>query len=216
MTLSAANLVGTVRPFWLAYLDFDGDPLRVTTLPADFTPTGTGDPDLDDLLFVSLPASLVEITPVTNAEDGSDQVEITLSGIPGPDDDLLDAIDSPALWRGRVFRLWRGLADSDYAPTLLEAYHTGYLMSLRLRGSNQEQTIAATTESYLALLTTPRARTYQDQGEHDATDITPSLIRAAANGIQSAVGGGNPFLSIINDPNFVRTPGGFNPNDENG
>jgi hypothetical protein len=189
MTLPAASLGGAaVNVFWLGYLDFDGDPLRVTTLPYDYTPTGTGDADLDDEVFLSLPAQLVSISPVVNAEGGTDAVDASLAGIPVANQDLLDLLAVPGNWRGRTFRLWRGLADSAWAPSVLEAYHTGYMMQLAYRGGATQQTITVKTENWLAAFTTPRNRTYQDQSEHDATDNSAARIRAAANGIQTAGG----------------------------
>lgn len=189
MTLPVASLTGTVQPFWLGYLDIDGDEVRVTTLPYDWTPTGTGDPELDGLTFESVPASFVGISPVTHTENGSDTVTASLSGLPGGDTALLTALTDSTKWRGRVARLWRGLADSSFAPGILESYYTGYMMGIAFSGDPTTQTITVTIENYLAVLTTPRRRTYQDQAEHDALDQSAPRIRAAANGIQEATGG---------------------------
>ncbi len=188
MTLPAAGLIGTIQPFWMGYLDISGDVLRVSTLPYDWTPTGTGDADLDGLVFTSIPAALTSVSPVSHAEGGSDTVTATLSGLPGGDTALLTALADPALWRGRVARLWRGLADASVVPTILEGYYTGYMMSVAFAGDPTTQTVAITIENYLSLLTTPRRRTYQDQQEHDPLDQSPARIRAAANGMQTATG----------------------------
>ncbi len=188
MTLPAANLTGTIQPFWVGWVDINGDPVRVTTLPRDTTFTGTGDADLDGFTFESVPASFVGVSPVTHQEGGTDTVTATLSGIPGGDDALLTAIATPANWRGRTARLWRGLADSNFTPTILEGYYTGYVVSMRLAGDPTTQTIELQIENYLASLTSARGRTYQDQLEHDALDVSAARIRAAANGMQTATG----------------------------
>lgn len=195
MTLPAASLTGTVRPFWVGYIDIDGDEVRVTTLPNHLLPTGTGDADLDGFTFESLPAAFVDITPVVHSVEGSDTVTATLSGIPGGDSSFLTALATPANWRGRVARLWRGLADANFSPTIIEGYYTGYIMDCQFSGGPGGQTVSLTIENYLAVLSTARNRTYQDQAEHDPTDISAARIRAAANGIQTATGvpaGGRP------------------------
>jgi hypothetical protein len=202
MTLPAADLGGTIiRPYWLGWFDFVGDPVFATTLPADFTPTGTGDPELDDITFISLPDALVDITSVINSDEGSQPVEAILSGLPPANDDLLAIVADPSKWRGRTVRLWRGLTNGSFAPAVLEAYHTGYMMSLELSGTESSQTIRIISENYLSVFTTPRGRTYQDQALYDATDNSPARIRAAANGIQSAGGflpGQNPWQGGVN------------------
>jgi hypothetical protein len=209
MTLPAADLVGeVVRPFWLAYVDIDGDPLYASTLPQTFTPTGTGDPDLDGIPYLSLPAGLVTITPLVNSSDGASAVEVELTGIPVTDGALLDLLAVAANWRGRSFRLWRGLANSSFVPTTVEAYHTGYMMSLAIGGGPSTQSVRITSESWLAALTTPRAKTYQDQADYDATDNSAARIRAAANGVQTSVG----FLSgplPMDQRSFNDYDGGF-------
>jgi hypothetical protein len=198
MTFAASSLTGEIRPFWVGFIDIAGDVVRVTTLPANLTITGTGDTDLDGQTFESLPAAFVEVTPVVHSDRGSDTVTATLSGIPGGDTAFLSAMANPANWRGRIARLWRGLADANFQPVVIEGYYTGYIMDCSFAGDPNGQTVSLNIENYLALLSQPRARTYQDQGEHDPADISAARIRAAANGIQSASGiqsggGGAPF-----------------------
>jgi len=195
MTLAAASLVGTIRPFWVGYLDFLGDPVRVCTLPYDWTPTGTGDADLDGLVFMSFPAAFINVSPVRHQADGSDTVSVSLSGIPGADTTLLTALADRSKWRGRVARLWRGLANSEFVPTVLEGYYTGYMMQPLFAGDPTTQTVQIQIENYLAVMIGARRRTYQDNAEHDPLDISPARIRAAANGIEGTAGlpGGNGY-----------------------
>lgn len=189
MTLPISNVNGAVvYPFWLAYFDFDGDPLYASTLPVAFTPSGTGDPDLDGNTYLSLPSELVTISPVAQTENGSDAVEFVLSGLPTANQDLLDIVADPTKWRGRLVRLWKGVANSSFVPAVLAHEHTGYMMDITLAGDGSGQSIRLSTENYLAVFASPRNRTYQDQAEHDATDNSAARIRAAANGIQTAGG----------------------------
>jgi hypothetical protein len=189
MTLPIGNVNSSlVLPFWLAYLDFDGDPLYASTLPQSYTPSGTGDPDLDGKTYLSLPSELVQVSPIAHSENGSEAVELVLSGLPTANQDLLDIIADPTKWRGRLVRVWKGVTNGSFAPSVLAHEHTGYMMAISLSGDADGQTIRLATENYLSAFSTPRRRTYQDQAEHDATDNSAARIRAAANGIQSAGG----------------------------
>jgi len=51
--------------------------------------------------------------------------------------------------------------------------------------------VSVTAENYLAVLSQPRGRTYQDQAIYNAADKTAARIRAAANGVKgTALSGG--------------------------
>ena len=194
MTLPASqpgDLIGTVRVYYVAWFDIVGDVLRATTLPAavgsGYTFSGTGDADLDSHAFMFLPSELVDIGPATHSQAGSDQVTATLSGIAGPNDDLLSTLATPANYKGRTARLWRGKMTADGVPLTLDPYYTGYIVLAKQSGSPAGgSTVAMTLENYLAVITSARARTYQDQAEFDAADQSPARIRASANGVSGA------------------------------
>ena len=200
MTLPASaptDLTGSILFYYVAWFDIVGDPLRATTLPAasggGYSFTGTGDADLDGHAFFYLPTEIVNIGPATHGSTGSDTVTATLSGIAGPDDGLLTALATSASWKGRTARLWRGVMTGAGVPMTLDPYYTGYITGARLGGSPASgSTVTMTVENYLALITSARGRTYQDQAVYDAADGSPARIRASANGVSGSglIGGG--------------------------
>lgn len=185
MAIPVADLTGrNVSLVHFGWFDFVGDPVRATTLPGGYTfsASQTGDADLDGDTFEWVPGGVVTISEVTHSSGGSGNVEVTLSGIVGPDNDLLNLLATASNWRGRVGRLWHG-TQVDGALNTLAAYYTGYMVNAVLAGApDGGQRVTITLESYLTLLTQARNRSYQDQGLYDAGDLSPSRIRAAANG----------------------------------
>lgn len=173
-----------VRPRFLCWLDIVGDPVRATTWPIDLTPTGTGDAELDGFTFSAINPDLVTISAITDQEGGSDTVVASLSGLIGPNADLLTIIGNPANWRGRIARLWMGVADADYMPQgAIWAYYTGRMVSLSIKGSPEAQTIEVAIENYLAALTPASNRTYLDQATFDPLDTSAAASIAIANGL---------------------------------
>lgn len=209
MALDEADLSEPVlRFYYIAYADIDGEPLRVTTLPATASLPSTGDSDLDGFTFLSLDHGLVDVGDASHGRGGADTLAVTLRGLPTVDQDLLDVLADPANWRGRVFRLWQGLIASDGTVGQPSAYYTGYMNRLTdvftpgEAGQPATRTLGLEVENYLTLLTTARGRTYQDQGEHDADDLSPLRMRSAANGTTgsgfglSAGGGGGGYSDM--------------------
>lgn len=196
MTVTPADFAGTsLRFFWVAWLDVTGDPVRVTTLPRGHTFASTRDANLDGISFDYLPSELLSIGPVTHGKGGSDTVTAALCGVPGPNDELLAALADRANWQGRLCRLWFGTADASWQPLKIKPYYTGYMQRCPLTGDpDAGQDFSMQIENYLSGLTNARGRTYQDQGEFDAADVSPARMRAAANGTSGAAivgGGGN-------------------------
>lgn len=202
MALPESDITDHLRPYWVCFADIDGDPVRATTLPVDIIFSGTGDADLDGETYIAIDHSLVSIGEVIHQRGGSDTLALTLRGLPTIDDDLLTALDTKSNWQGRNVRLWCGILGGSTASNP-EPYYTGKINKLveTLTPPSDDtpgsRTIGLEVESYLALLTMPRNRTYQDQAEHDATDISASRMRSAANGTRGsgltpmATGGGS-------------------------
>lgn len=189
MALDESDLSELVlRFYYIAFLDIDGDPLRATTLPARLSLPTTGDADLDGQTFLSLDHGLVDVGDVSHGSGGADTVSATLRGLPVVDQDLLDTLADQANWKGRTFRLWQGLIASDGTVGQPVAYYTGYMNRLTdvfnppADGRPATRTLSIEAENYLTLMTRARGRTYQDQGEHDAGDLSPLRMRSAANG----------------------------------
>lgn len=194
---SATLAAVVVKPAFLCWADFVGDPLFATTWPSTLTPAGTGDPELDGKTFSAIDPQFVDIGPVKQSEGGSDTVTATLSGLVGPDTDLLNLIGNTANWRGRVFRLWQGIYNAeDVQQGAFWSYHTGTMVAASIRGDPAQQLIEIKVEGYLASLTAASNRTYLDQAYYDPGDLSAEVAIAAANGPKknisygSAGGGG--------------------------
>lgn len=188
---AGAQLAGSYFGFaWLAFLDFDGDPVRATTAKASLAMPVTGDADLDGFTFVAVDPSVVSVGDVRNSESGSDTLSLALSGIVGPDTDLLNVLGDPSLWRGRPARLWGIVYDeSGVQQGAIWPIYTGRMSALQVVGSPGGQTVKLDVESYLASLKEASGRTYLDQALHDAADNTAALKIGVANGATKGVAG---------------------------
>lgn len=188
-TASAALDGDVVKPVFFAWLDILGDEVRANSSGRDWTPTGTGDDELDDFLFVGIGAKFVDISGVRVSDEGTETVTATLSGLPVIDSDTLNAIGDRANWQGRVARLWRVIRDaSNVQQGGYQPYYTGYMTSLEIGGDEAGQTISVAIETYLAAFSGPPNRTYLDQGRFDAGDLSPRAGIAIVNGVSGALG----------------------------
>jgi hypothetical protein len=179
----AALSAEVIKPVWFGWLDIDDDPVRANTSGADITPTGTGDADLDDLLFSGISARFVSVTPVRLKEGGSETVVAELSGIQGIDPESLAMLSDPASWRGRDARLWRTIRNAaNVQQGGFHAYYTGKMVALSHSGNSEGQRIRITIESYLAVFASASNRSYLDQGTFDSGDESARASIAIANG----------------------------------
>lgn len=191
MTIDPATLAmlgaEVVRPPFLVWLDILGDPVRATTWETSLTLTGTGDPDLDGQLYSAVNPEMGTISGVKRATGGSETVTASLSGIVGPNSDLLNILGDETRWKGRLARLWFLTlnADGDRVGAVVP-YYTGRMVGFSIVGSPSEQTARITIESYLASLTAASNRTYQDQGDFVSGDNSAALTLAVVNGAKAA------------------------------
>ena len=182
-TATAALSSAVLHPCWVAWLDFAGDPVRVTTASYDVDFVGTGDPELDGFKFVASNPDMISISDVHHQEAGSDTVIATLSGLISVDADTLNIIGNQALWRGRVAALWLMLYDGNLQRVgNVWRYYTGTMSTVGIKGSTESQTIEVSIESYLASLTQASNRTYLDQQSFDPGDLSAAAAIAIANG----------------------------------
>ncbi|MES2289289.1 MAG: hypothetical protein V4530_06075 [Pseudomonadota bacterium] len=203
MTLDAtasAQLSQTViKPVWFGFLDIAGGALRVNTSGADRTPTGTGDPDLDDHLFSGISAQFVDVGRVKQAKGGSETVTVRLSGLPTLDADLLALIGDPANWQGRVGRLWRIVRNSaNVQQGAFDPWYTGYMTAMPIKPAPDSSTISVKIEHYLSAFSQASNASYLDQTRFDPDDLSATVAIAIANGTS-----GNPLT------NNTPTPGGY-------
>jgi len=180
-----------IRPAWFIYCDFLGDPLRVTTAGYEVEFGEEDDPDVSEQTFSAIDPTVIDVGPVVHRSGGSETVTVTLSGLLGVDQDVLEAMSSPANYQGRVLRLWMGVRDADgeFAGAVA-AYYTGYMMAPEFLPSPEMQTIRLTVENYTALLTAPSNRSWLGQSAFDPDDISAAATLGAANGARTGPGAG--------------------------
>ena len=182
-TAGAALAGSSFQIAWLAWLDFDGDPVHASTAGRSLAMSGTGDPELDGYTFDAVDPTMVSVSDVKNKEGGSETITFTMSGIVGPDTDLLNTIGDRTLWQGRAARLWAIIYDeAGTQQGAVWPVYTGRMSGVQLAGDPSSQTIALEVESYLAYMKQASGRTYLDQASFDPLDNTASLKLAAANG----------------------------------
>lgn len=186
---------------WFAWMDIEGDPVRAVSGVQDiaFGPGETGDPDLDGLIFESVPSDLVAISDVGHSQSGSETVTARLAGLPIEDGGLLDIVGQRSKWRYKEARLWFRLLEpindppTQFTPLPIHRYYSGYLVNLSVETNADEQVIVATIENYQAALSTGSGLTYLHQSEFDPGDRSAEQTLAAANGMQKAgISGGAP------------------------
>lgn len=187
-TAGAALSSPSFVPAWVAWLDILGDPVRVTTAGVSLSFSGTGDSDLDGFTFTAVDPTMVNLSPIQNREGGADTVTASLSGIVGPDTDLLNAIGDKANWLNRTARFWAVIYDANGVQQgAAWNFFTGRMASVRIEGDPSSQTVMIDIETYLATLNGASGRTYADQQYFDAGDLSFRLTIGAANGATKGV-----------------------------
>jgi hypothetical protein len=188
-----------VRPPFLAYLDFLNDPLRATTWETSIQMADTGDPDIDGHLFSAVDPSFASISAVKRQTGGSDTVTATLSGIVGPNSDLLDLLGDEMKWKGRDARLWFMVFDEEHNRIgAVVPYYTGRMVDFSIAGKSISQKVSITIETYLAVLSAASNRSYLDQHMYDPNDSSAALTTTVANGARTAAANSN-VLTITAD-----------------
>lgn len=171
----------------LCYADFLGDVLRATSGIYDKTISGSGDAELDGTYF-SISHDLIQVGEVTQQEEGTDTVSISLSGLIVNNADFLTTIGTRSNWQGRTARLWFYCVDENETQVgEIIPYYTGYMNDIGITGSPESQTVALTIENYLASLAGAQAKTYLIQNLYDAGDTSAAASIAAANGLIEGV-----------------------------
>lgn len=192
-TAVAAFAAERLKPAFFGFLDFDGDPLRATTWPANIAFTGTGDDDLDGNTYEAYRPEWIDVSEVKYQEGGSESVTIKLSGLILPDADLLNTINDETNWKGREARLWQSIYNAaNVQQGAVWSYYTGRMVDIQIDGDPDRQVIVLTIETYLASLSEASNRTYLDQAEFDPDDLSAEASIAIANGNGGAtlIGGG--------------------------
>jgi hypothetical protein len=185
-----AAVAADFAPAWFIWLDISGDPLRVTTLGKNVTFASTGDVDLDGNTFLAFDGRAIDVGDVTNSENGSDTLAVTLSGIVTIDTTLINDIGNVALWQGRDCRIWCAVYDAAGVTQqgAIVPIYTGKMSSVKLLPSPKTQTIQLSVENYLAAFNQASNRSYQNQKDYDSADTSAQATLAAANAARHAGG----------------------------
>lgn len=187
-TAGAQIASGAFFPAWVGFLDIVGDPVRATTATVSLSFSSTGDSDLDGQTYIAVDPTMVGVTPFQNKEGGSETLTVSLSGIVGPDSDLLNAIGNKANWQGRTARFWAVIYDPDGVQKgAVWNIYTGRMSAARINAMPDNQIVEIDIENYLASLKEASGRTYLDQEKFDPNDYTPRLKIAVANGATKGV-----------------------------
>lgn len=152
MALSDVLNAPVVRPFHLGFLDFATNPLRGTTLPGAFIPTGTGDPDLDNQTFLEVEGA-VEVSEVVQDLGLGGPIKITFPA--GEMDDeavFLQTVVNREAFLGRRAKLWLFFlneAESAALPEFVTLF-SGVMVAIETtRQSGQSATITVTCDQDL-------------------------------------------------------------------
>lgn len=180
---------------FFVFLDFDGDPVRVTTWHKTLTLSGTGDADLDGFTFDAFDPSVISISEVQHSVDGAESVTASMSGLPVANADLLDILADDSKWRLRRAKLWLGVADSTLtAQGNIVPFYLGRMVGYNFpQVGAKTQTVEIVIESYRTILSGATGRTYMSQSLYDPDDRSaevatstgriPTSSGAVANGI---------------------------------
>lgn len=192
----------------LVYLDFVGDPLYATDCPfGSLTFSATGDADLDNT-FLAIEPDLQSISPITHTSENTNTVQMTLTGLITFDSALMTLIGNRSNWAGREAVIWYVLFDADAGQVGVPWRHyTGRMVNAEYGGDDGIGTITVSAENYLASLSEASNRSYMDQEDFDAGDLSAAATLAAVNRRNpldpSAGGGGGGGPSPwkrVNDP----------------
>lgn len=204
---------GQFAPAYYIWVDVAGDPIRVTTFGQDVTFASTGDADLDGNTFHAFRSDVISVGDVSNTDNGSDTLTISLSGIVSIDP-LLSEVATITNWRGRSVRLWMQVYDVTGATPkgAIVPYYTGYASSVKILPAPDSQTIQLEVENYLSLFSAASNRSYLNQTDYDAADVSAQATLAAANmahgvssgGTGKGGGAGRALIALINPKNYER------------
>jgi hypothetical protein len=182
-TAQAQIASGKYAPAFFVWIDILGDPIRLTTFGQDVTFAATGDPDLDGNLFHSFDHRAINVGDISNTDNGSDTLTVTLSSIASIDSTLMTEIASTSNWRGRTVRVWTQVYDATGVTKqgAIVPFYTGYASSVKIMPAPDSQSIALEVENYLALFSAASNRSYLNQAYYDAADTSAAATLAAAN-----------------------------------
>jgi hypothetical protein len=186
-SLSASNVVAAI----LLFADFVDLPLRVAYAPMPITVPGSGiadaDADCAGFTFDNMTADVLRLGAIAHDDGGSDTLTVTLAADPG-NPDLLNAIEDPAIYAGRQFRVWIALHNGAGAVTELRPLYRGYMIQPSQAFDGGEFTITMQVENWRAVFGAAPGRSYLAQATYDADDLSPNVSLGQGNAVPAITG----------------------------
>lgn len=105
MTLQARVTGPVVRPVLVGFFDFVNDPAFGWTGPGLFTPTGTGDPILDNNIFSSAEGAIT-ISEIGESAGGARPIQLAFSAHDNDADIIRQIVRDRRVWQLRKAKLW--------------------------------------------------------------------------------------------------------------
>lgn len=162
----------------LIFADFADLPVRGALAPLPIVvPAGLAgaDADVAGFTFSCLNERILQLGSVETDESGTGAVSVNLLADPN-DEDLMNAVNDPALYDGRALKIWEVLHDGNGTALEIKEPFLLYMTQPQERLSRDSAVITMTCESYLVLANAAaHGRTYLDQAIFDAGDLSPSV-----------------------------------------
>lgn len=122
MALADVLQAAVVRPVTVGWLDFKDDPLRGWSGPGAFSPTTTGDSDLDGNVFLEVEGA-VELSEIRQDQGLGAPLTITFAaGEMNDEPGVLQLIADRRAFLGRKVKLWRFFLSADESSVLPDFY----------------------------------------------------------------------------------------------
>jgi hypothetical protein len=189
---------------FIVFMDFDGDPVRVTSMPGLGAFSGTGDPDLDGFTYDYVDHELLTVSQVDHGIQGAGPLTVSMSGLPVANQGLIDILGDETKWRGRRVKLWMAPTDaSGVVQGNIVNYYLGRMIGHEYPEIGRTtQQISIISESYAAIFSGATGKTYLMQQVFDPADLSARVAastgRSKAAEMMVAAGAAQGSRSEIN------------------
>jgi len=186
----AAQESQVVREAFIVRLDIDGDEFLAWTGLGTYTPSGTGDNAIEalvngtDAATYTGVAALGAIDSITDGNQGTRAVTLTLSGVSLAEDVAKQIIFEARKWQFRRGRIWGINLDENGVPVGNPwRIRTGRMENMQYKrgGDDGEATISVDLEGYISYTQEPLFSRYSEQKDLDATDTSQDFVHELAN-----------------------------------
>jgi len=192
----AALSAPAVYPSTLIFADFADLPLRYAFAPFSLlVPTGLADADVncEGFTFTAIDSQVLSISSIAHEDGGTQTLIITLRATPD-DVELLAAIENPALYVGRMVRIWMVVHDGAGAVAQISPSqgYKGFMgvPTQTVDPSTGTMQVVMEVENWQAILGRAPSRTYLTQKLYDALDESANVSIGGGRAFPSGIGGG--------------------------